>query len=87
LLFLARADRPTWAVALPLSNSDLASFFPSVSLQLQPQPPAPQAHEPPEEAETSLAALAPFDFVRALKTESCSAPRLLAHFGHETAGA
>jgi hypothetical protein len=29
--------------------------------------------------------LAPFDLVRALKTDSCSAPRLLAHFGHETA--
>ena len=45
----------------------------------------------PEEAPASLAepfiALAPFDLVRALKTESCSAPRLLAHFGHETARA
>jgi hypothetical protein len=52
---------------------------------LQPQPPDPHAHEPPEEDPVSLAA--PFDFVRALKTESCSAPRLLAHFGHETAPA
>jgi hypothetical protein len=54
--------------------------------QLQPQPPAPHA-QPPEEAAASLAALAPFDLVRALKTDNCSAPRLLAHFGHETAPA
>ncbi len=56
----------------------------------QPQPPVPHA-QPPEEAPASLAAsfmeLAPFDLVRALKTESCSAARLLAHFGHETARA
>jgi hypothetical protein len=55
--------------------------------QWLPQPPAPQAHEPPEAAPESLAAEDPFDFVRALKTESCCAPRLLAHFGHEIAGA
>jgi hypothetical protein len=48
---------------------------------LQPQPPAPHAHEPPEEAPASLAA--PFDLVRALKTDNCSTARLLAHFGHE----
>jgi hypothetical protein len=52
---------------------------------LRPQPPAPHAQELPAAGPDSLAALAllPPDLVRALKTESWSAPRLLEHFGQE----
>ena len=55
----------------------------SLESQLQPQPPAPQAQEPPPDGAVSLAGPLPLDLVCALKTESCSAPRLLEHLGQE----
>jgi hypothetical protein len=51
----------------------------------------PHAHDPPEKDPASLDVLLlfpdPLDLAGALKTESCKAPRLLAHLGHESAAA